>query len=131
VKSRRIHRGAFTLLEVLLVIAILGVLAAAVGFTIGGTGTQANVDTTRTLVTKIVPDAVERYRFNTKNLPNTLEDLIRDPGVAGWAGPYLQTSQLNDAWGRPLVFQPSGSTFVVFSYGNDGVQSADDLYSNQ
>jgi general secretion pathway protein G len=124
------HRGAFTLLEVLLVIAILGVLAAAVGFTIGGTGNQARIDTTRTLVTKIVPDAVERYRFNCKNLPNTLDDLLRDPGVTGWAGPYLQSSQLNDSFDMPLVYQNQGSTFVVFSYGPDRVQSADDIYSN-
>ena len=89
------------------------------------------MDTTRTLVTKMVPDAIERYRFHCKTLPNSLDDLIRDPGVAGWAGPYLQTSQTHDSWDRPLVYQPSGAGFVVFGYGKDGVQSADDIYNNQ
>lgn len=119
-KSRRMRAGGFTLLEVLLVIAILGVLAGTVAFVLGGTPDKANEDLTRTLVNETVPDAIERYKLHTKDYPASLEALVRDPGVTGWAGPYLKAQQLNDAWGTPLVYSPNSGGNPPYSLMSAG-----------
>ncbi len=74
----------------------------------------------------LIEAAIDTYLLNTNQFPKTLNDLIVDPNIAGWCGPYVYKNQLNDTWGRPYIYrsylnnqsQPNG--YIIISYGADG-----------
>jgi general secretion pathway protein G len=125
----RHSKSAFTLLEVLLVVAILGIIAAfaVMQMDIGGTQTRAKRDTARLQVMQ-VKNAVNVFRLHTNRLPTTLEQLKTNPGIEGWSGPYHQ--RFNDPFGDPLVYTVSGQSFEIRSNagGSEGgpISSNDD-----
>jgi type II secretion system protein G len=73
---------------------------------------------------KSVNSAIKAFLLNTGTYPASLNDLIVDPGLFGWAGPYLKPSQINDPWGRPFLYNPNGKRSIwgydLISYGQDG-----------
>jgi len=67
--------------------------------------------------------ALNVYSENTGQYPETLEELINDPGLSGWAGPYLIKKQLYDPWGNPFVYElnyDDPNKYTIISYGRDG-----------
>ena len=116
--NTRTSKSAFTLIEMLLVVAILGIIAAFVvsQLNIGGTQDRVNRDATRVQV-ETVAGAINIYRLHTNRLPSQLEDLARDPGVEGWSGPYHKT--FTDPFGDPLQYTVTGRSFVVKSNAGD------------
>ncbi len=113
-RTRRSRTSGFTLLEVLLVVAILGIIAtfAITQMNIGDTQIGVNRDATRVQVRQIAAQ-VNIYRLHTNRLPTSLQDLKVNPGIQGWRGPYHQT--LNDAFGEPFIYTVSGTDFEVRS----------------
>ncbi|KAA3606726.1 MAG: type II secretion system protein [Planctomycetota bacterium] len=132
------QRSGFTLLEILVVMAILAViLGAALPMGSKWITSQAKRDTQTELRQHGV--AVENYFRDTLELPSSLKDLIQPPkGISGWSGPYLtgdvaSASQTStgfevDAWRRPYRLSQSGDQLVILSDGPDAVRSnGDDL----
>ena len=113
--SRMPTRSGFTLLEVLLVVAILGIIATFAIMEMKPV--QVIDDANRQLasgqVIKIA-NAVNLYRLHTNRLPTKLEDLKTNPGVNGWRGPYHQSS-LTDPFGEPYIYTVSGRDFEISS----------------
>lgn len=71
--------------------------------------------------------AIGLYQNNTGSLPQQLSDLVKNPGVSGWKGPYLKDVP-KDPWGHPYIYHPSGSSYKVLSAGPDGQEgTADDV----
>src|SRR5262245_55886972 len=91
-RSRRRSRGAFTLMEVLLVLVILVVLGAIVVPMFTGIGESANVKAATTQV-GFLENAIDMYKFETKQLPGSLDDLVNKPSdtkiAKNWSGPYM------------------------------------------
>jgi general secretion pathway protein G len=124
----------FTLIEVLLVLAILGVIAGLVAPRLMGRQQHANVDATR-LAIKGVEQALKLYALDhLGELPTSqagLEALVTPPskGTQRWRGPYLD-GQPKDAWGRPLTYIRPGKRnpqgFDVVSAGPDGIAGTTD-----
>ena len=118
--------AGFTLVELLVVLAILTLLAGIVGPRILG---QLGGAKTKTAAVQIadIDKALELYKLDVGRFPSTEEGLdalsTRPPSVAsGWAGPYLKGSVPNDPWGKPYRYQgpgPSGA-IEVLSLGADG-----------
>lgn len=82
--------------------------------------------------TKMAPieAAIDTYLLNTNQYPATLNDLITDPGLQGWCGPYLKPSQFNDPWDRPYIYIPnSKGKYKLISYGNDGLPGGESYNS--
>src|SRR5262245_33691170 len=115
----------FTLLELLVVLAILGLLAAIVAPRVisylGSSRTK-----TATIQVKNIAASLELYRLDAGRYPNGPEGLgalvKAPPGAAAWNGPYLaDKAALNDPWGRPYHYAIPGKhgEFDVFSYGAD------------
>ena len=115
--------SGFTLIELIVVIALVAVLAAVVAPNLLGKASDANRKSAGIQLEKIA-NIVELYRLETGRYPETLEDLINQPqGVERWNGPYVRKqSQLNDPWGNPLVIQRPGQNgpFDIISFGSDG-----------
>jgi len=138
--SIRRHRraSAFTLIEVLLVLAILVVLASMVVTIFGGTQEQAFKDAAKGQV-GIFKTAVNLYKFHTKNYPAGLEGLITRPSDEAqskrWAGPYIDSSKVPlDPWDKPYKFAAPGKhnteSFDVWSTGPDGQDGSEDDIGN-
>ena len=113
--SSKTGRRGFTLIEVLLVILLLGMLAAVAIVAIGGTREKARIDITKVLVQQTVPNALDRYNNDIGHYPSEdeggLEALRKKPSFGDeeslaekWAGPYL-TKEPKDAWNQALTYE--------------------------
>jgi general secretion pathway protein G len=113
----------FTLIELIVVIALVAVLAAVIAPNLLGKANQANRKSAGIQVEKI-SNSVELYRLETGRYPDTLMDLVEKPaGAERWNGPYVRKrSQIKDPWGNDLVLQRPGEhgEFDIISYGGDG-----------
>lgn len=118
----------FTLLELLVVVAIIGLLAAYVGpryFAQIGRSEQAVAKSQIESFTR----ALNTYRIDVGVYPTNqegLEALIKPPTDAEqtkrWNGPYLEKAPPKDPWGRPYLYRSPGvsSDFELLSHGKDG-----------
>jgi len=140
--SAQPRRRGFTLIEVLLVLAILGVIMALVVPQLLGSQQQANIDATKVSM-KGLETALKLYALDHDGqMPNTsdgLEVLISDPGNdPKWKKPYLDdTSGLpKDAWGNPFQYEypgsnhPDGLKADIWSWGPDQQEGTDDDIDN-
>lgn len=118
-------KRGFTLVELLVVLVILGLLAALVGpklFPKLGKGKQAAAKTQ----IELLEQGLDQYRLDVGAYPTTQEGLnalMANPGGAEkWDGPYLKKGLPNDPWGKPYHYQSPGShgEYDLFSYGRDG-----------
>src|SRR5438552_5075548 len=92
--TRRSERQAFTLVELLLVLVILGILAAIVIPKFSGRTEQAREQAARTQLSTF-STALETFETDTGSYPKSLMDLIVQPRDAkGWHGPYLQSDTI-------------------------------------
>jgi len=123
---RRSEREAgFTLLELLVVLAILGLLAAVVApRVISYLGSSRSK--TASIQVKNIAAALELYRLDAGRYPNQQEGLaalVKAPaGAVAWNGPYLANqSALADPWTRPYRYAVPGKhgEADVFSLGAD------------
>lgn len=122
-KAKAMH--GFTLLELLVVMVIIGLLAAYVGpkyFSQVGKSeikmAQAQIDA--------LEKALHQYRLDVGSYPATEQGLAalvnRPNNEARWQGPYLSKLPPADPWGRPYVYKYPGerSEFDLLSLGKDG-----------
>ena len=127
--STPIRPSGFTLIELIVVIALVAVLAAVVAPNLLGKATEANRKSAGIQLEKIA-NSVELYRLETGRYPEELSDLVRRPsGVERWNGPYVRKlSQLQDPWGNDLELRRPGENgpFDIISYGADGQPGGED-----
>lgn len=126
ISPSRSRRRGFTLIELMVVLVILGVLAALIVPNVLNRADDARVTAARTDIHNLM-QALKLYKLDNQRFPTTeqgLDALIHKPTAAplppNWK-PYLDKLP-NDPWGHPYQFLNPGvkGEIDVFSYGADG-----------
>ena len=127
-------RKAFTLIELMLVVVIIGALVAMVMPRLTGRGEQARVAAAKADIQSNIATALKLYELDNGEFPQTadvLNALLTKPGSAtNWQGPYLERKPL-DPWQREYKYKSPGEhrtgDYDLYSLGKDGTESADDV----
>lgn len=119
-------RRGFTLLELLVVMVIIGLLAAYVGPKYFSQIGKSEQSVARSQVDAFVR-ALSTFRLDVGRFPTTeegLQALLERPAdTPKWNGPYLSRAVPVDPWGRPYIYRApgaAGADFELLSYGKDG-----------
>ena len=120
--------AGFTLIEILLVVVIIGILAAVAVPRLGGRVGQSQIAAARAGVGAI-STAIDLYETDNGKLPESLQNLITKGSEPNWNGPYIRKAEgLKDPWGVEYQFTKQGNVYTVASAGPDGsFGSADDV----
>ena len=137
-RTKRRRRAGFTLMEILLVLAILVVLGSLVTFGYVTIQRNAMMDSAKTQI-RMFEQAVDMYRLDVGKYPSGDQGLqaLRlqppDAPVNKWRGPYIQVEIPTDPWGNAYQYQEitdslNQPSFEVMSNGPDGANgTADDI----
>ena len=120
----RAHTG-FTLLELLVVVAIIALLVGYVGPRLFGQLGKSEITTAKAQIDAL-EKAVDQYRLDTGHYPTTelgLAALVNKPqSEPKWNGPYLRKDVPLDPWGKAYVYKQPGEKgeYDIVSFGKDG-----------
>ncbi|GGC83365.1 type II secretion system major pseudopilin GspG [Undibacterium terreum] len=122
--ANTLNRG-FTLLELLVVIVIIGLLAAYVGPKYFSQLGKSEVTIAKAQI-EAFEKALDTYRLDVGHYPTSEEGLaallVKPAAAANWNGPYLKKNVPLDPWGHAYVYKVPGTKteFDILSYGKDG-----------
>jgi len=124
----------------MLVVLIIGLLAAIVAPALIGRSKEAKIQTTRAQIANF-ETALDTYRLDNDNYPSTEQGLSAlrqqpsgDPPAGNWKGPYLQKAIPKDPWANEYTYTCPGNvntdSFDITSGGPDGKVGTDDDIHN-
>jgi general secretion pathway protein G len=124
------NRRGFTLIEIVVVIVVLGLLAALVAPNVFRHVSVARSTAARSQV-EMLGAALDGYRLDNASYPTGAQGLAAlrtpptgEPRAPNWRGPYLSKDVPLDPWGRPYVYRSPGtvnpSSYDLLSLGRDG-----------
>lgn len=132
-------RNAFTLIELMLVVVIIGVLVAMVVPRLTGRAKEARVMACRADIEINIPMALDLFEVDNGFFPTTeqgLNALLIKPGSSpvptNWNGPYLKKLS-KDPWGNEYKYVSPGNhskDYDLYSYGQNGAEGGGDDISN-
>jgi len=140
IKTRRAERTGFTLIEMLVVLAILVLLMSMVGPRILGSRKKADISAAKSQI-GMLSTSVESYAVDMKEFPSTdqgLKALVEAPSDKGndkdtkWDGPYVSKSPIpKDPWGHEYQYEyppkhGKDKSPDIWSLGPDGQDNTDD-----
>lgn len=122
-RSRRRFAPGFSMLELMLVLAIIGILMAVAAVSVGGIGGRAKKRATEASLATI-KTALAEYNLNHSAYPADLRSLV--------TAKYLEDKSLKDGWKKDFVYDPRGGVnnrerpYILGSGGEDGVVGNED-----
>lgn len=128
-------RSAFTMIEIMIVVFIIGILATLVGPNMMTWIGKGSITTTKSNLAALKAD-LQAFKMDVRRFPTKdegLEALVTMPkGLQGiWHGPYIEGNAVPlDAWNRPFIyncppakFKGKYTYFEIYSYGDGGEES--------
>ncbi|MGN0732534.1 MAG: type II secretion system major pseudopilin GspG [Treponema sp.] len=129
------NEDGWTFMETLIVIAIILILTATVGFTAINSLEKSRVATARTQIESFAT-AIEAYYIDCGNFPTTEQGFSAlrkkpetSPSSENWSGPYIYKDAPKDPWGYDYEYTspaPDGSPYGIRSFGADGIEGGED-----
>lgn len=126
--SKRQAQSGFSLVEIIVVLAIIGGIMTLLAPRIFSNKQKANQRTAKIQLAKVA-NSVNEFYADCNQLPESLDNLLDDPGAdicESW-GPdaYAKRKELIDPWKGDIVFEKTGSGFTLKSLGADGVEGGE------
>jgi len=131
-KTNRTNEHGLTLIEIMVVVIILGVLAATIIPQFRGTTSEAKVSTAKSNIAEL-ESAIERFYIHLDRYPTTEEGmgaLTEAPEGAdqNWRGPYVKKLR-TDPWGNDFQYRAPATEgnggFDLWSFGSDGAEGGE------
>ena len=135
-QKNKSHLAGFTLTELMLVVVIIGILAALVIPKIAGSGERARITAANTDIKSGIKSALDQFEIDNGHYPKNLQELITPPSNAkNWHGPYFDPPKLPiDPWGNPYIYYYPGkhnqNSYDLLSAGPDNKEGTDDDIGN-
>jgi general secretion pathway protein G len=129
--SRRLARSirsAFTLMEMILVLAIIAILIAIGASTLGEFDEQAKITAARAQL-NTVSTAIKMFKVNNRNLPPSLDALVKPPANAPVKKPFMEENGIVDPWDNKYIYKSpgkDGKAYEIYSAGADKREGTDD-----
>ncbi len=142
--ARRLRKG-FTLMEILVAVAIVGMLVGLAVTNVGKILGEGQEFSAKTMVNDSMKTALLNYRLAIGDYPSTEEGLkalvVAPEGKTGWRGPYLDAKGGRvpvDPWGHEFQYrypgtkntEASSTPYDLFSMGKDGKSDTEDDIGN-
>ena len=129
------NEEGWSYMETLIVIAVILILTATVGFMAIGSLEKSRIAAARTQIESL-STALEAYYIDCGNFPTTEQGLAAlrkkpetSPSSDNWGGPYLYKDAPKDPWGYEYEYTspaPDGSPYGIRSFGADGKEGGED-----
>lgn len=124
-RTASVAQAGFTLLELLVVVAIIGLLAGYVAPRYFSQLGKSEAGVARAQIDSL-EKSLDQYRLDTGRYPTTEQGLnalvVKPANEPKWNGPYLRKGLPADPWGNPYLYKIPGQRgeFDIVSYGKDG-----------
>ena len=130
-KNFAANAAGFTLIELIVVVAIIGLLAGLVVPQFIKQEEKATAKAVKAQI-ELLGTALDTFRLDVGRYPTSQEGLQalnqRPGGVDRWDGPYLKKELPSDPWGKPYIYKSPGDhgPYDIISYGADGAPGGQD-----
>ena len=130
--QNRVMNAGLTLIEIIIVVALLGTLMTYLVSNLVGVQDSAKEDQAR-LGMGVIAQSLQMYRVHNGSFPTTaqgLKALVENPGSSRrWRGPYIEEEKLIDPFGQELSYEAEGRNYKIISGGDDAtVGTEDDIF---
>ncbi|GEP43679.1 hypothetical protein BGE01nite_29700 [Brevifollis gellanilyticus] len=115
-------------MEMILVLAIIAILIAIGAATLGDFDEQAKITAARAQI-GTVSTAIKMYKVNNRNLPPSLDALVKPPANVPVKKPFIESNGIVDPWDNKYIYKSpgrEGKAYDLYSAGADKKDGTDD-----